>query len=71
MLEIIIAILMNLGFNFNSSNHFTISANVAEKIKNSSEYQSRGGDSEFNKFVTVSNQDLDDIVVTDDDNPVR
>jgi hypothetical protein len=48
-----------------------MSNNVADKIKNSAEYRERGGDAEFSKYVSVDDKSLDDIVITDDDNPER
>ncbi len=69
MIELIITILINLGFNFNSTNNITINNDAANQIRSDIKFESLGGEQELSRCVTISNSNLDEIVITDDDNP--
>lgn len=69
MYELIITILLNCGYNVGEAQHFTMSYNVVEKIQSSPDYRNAGGDREFFHYVDIYQGDLEDIVITDDDNP--
>lgn len=69
MIELIITILLSLGVNINSTNHFTISNDEANSIRSESNFEALGGEREFSQHVTISTDDPNEIVITDDDNP--
>jgi hypothetical protein len=61
---------MTLGFNVESGNHFTLSANLVTKIQNAPLYETLGGDREFDRYVNIYDQPIDDVIIIDDDNPI-
>ncbi len=69
MLHLIIAVLLSMGFNIDNGYHFSMNSNNARIIKNSSEYNSYGGNSEFAKFVNTDERLTDDVIIIDDDTP--
>jgi hypothetical protein len=71
MLELIIAILISLGFNVESESSFSLDNKTIDIIKQSEQYKDAGGDEALANYVTVTEPVNDGIVVTDDDNPSR
>jgi hypothetical protein len=71
MLQLILMVLLNLGFKIDSAHHITMNSYNANEIKSNRDYISSGGDYEFNTYVSVDDKLVDDIVITDDDNPVH
>ena len=70
MLELLISLLLMMGFNVNGT-HFTMNSNNAEKIKSTVEYKLCNCDGEFVRYVTIDDKLSDDVVVVDDPEPAK
>jgi hypothetical protein len=68
MLDLLISVLLMMGFNVNG-NHFTMNSNNAIRIKSTNEYKECNCDREFIQFVSIDDKLTDDVIVVDDPDP--
>ena len=71
MLNLIVVVLLNLGFNVEGGKHFTMNSYNAQHVRHFPEYDKDGGDEVFLNLVTIDNYLPDDIIIVDDDMPSK